>query len=68
MPNYDRNLEGEALLEQLLSLPENEALALYSSLTPRLKWLARRQTTGQRREAIITHHLVIRDRNGQGNW
>ena len=64
MPANDTNTEGDALIENLAKLPESEALTLYSNLSPRLKWLARRRTTGRRREAIIAHHLMIRGQIG----
>jgi hypothetical protein len=63
MPTNDTTVEGDALIEQLRVLPEPAALALYSDLTPRLKWLARQRTTGRRREAIIAHHLITRTRS-----
>jgi len=63
MPTKNSTVDGDALIEQLRLLPEPEALALYSDLTPKLKWLARQRTTGQRRQAIIAHHLIIRSRS-----
>jgi hypothetical protein len=52
--------EADALLAQLHALPEAEALRLYARLSPRLQWLARQRTTGQRRSALIVHHALTR--------
>jgi hypothetical protein len=52
-------LEGEALLFLLETLPQAEAFAQYDRLPPRLQWLARRHATGARRAALIEHHAVV---------
>jgi hypothetical protein len=52
--------EADALLAQVHALPEAEALRLYARLSPRLQWLARQRTTGQRRAALIVHHALSR--------
>jgi hypothetical protein len=52
--------EADALLAQVYVLPEAEALRLYARLSPRLQWLARQRTTGQRRSALIVHHALMR--------
>ncbi len=50
--------DGEALLASLNTLPEPEALHRYQMLSPKLQWLARRRATGQRRAALIVHHVL----------
>jgi hypothetical protein len=51
-------VEGEALIEQIQTLPEPEALQYYGRLSPRLQWLVRRRATGARRAALIVHHAL----------
>jgi hypothetical protein len=54
-----QDIASNEVLVRLRNLPEAQALALYSQLAPKLQWLARQGTTGQRRLALITHHMVI---------
>jgi hypothetical protein len=51
--------EIEALLAPLTTLPEPEALKHYARLSPRLQWIARQRTTGQRRASLIVHHVIL---------
>ena len=50
--------DPEALLASLDTLPEPAALHYYEMLSPKLQWLARCRTTGQRRAALIVHHAL----------
>jgi hypothetical protein len=50
--------EVDALLAPLYTLPESEALKHYACLSPRLQWIARQRTTGQRRVTLIVHHAI----------
>jgi hypothetical protein len=50
--------DSDSLVDRLRELPELQALEFYSQLSPRLQWLARQRTTGQRQAALIAHHLL----------
>lgn len=54
--------DGDSLIDRICELTEPQALAFYSQLSPRLQWLARRRTTGQRRAALIAHHVITAGR------
>jgi hypothetical protein len=54
--------ESDGLIDRLAELPEPQALEFYSQLSPRLQWLARQRTTGQRRKALIAHHVITAGR------
>jgi hypothetical protein len=50
--------DSDALIERVGLLPEAEALAFYSQLSPKLQWLARKRATGERRNALMVHHAI----------
>jgi hypothetical protein len=52
----------DAVIERLRVLPEPESLEFYSQLSPKLQWLARQRTTGQRRQALIAYHAITLSR------
>jgi len=52
------DMDSDALLASLDTLPEREALHYYAMLSPKLQWLARCRATGQRRAALIVHHAL----------
>jgi hypothetical protein len=54
--------DSAGLIDRLCELPEPQALEFYSQLSPRLQWLARQGTTGQRRAALIARHLMTAGR------
>jgi hypothetical protein len=54
--------DPDVLIERLCELPEPLALEFYSQLAPRLQWLARQKTTGQRRAALIARHVITAGR------
>lgn len=45
-----------AMIEQIKTLPEPEALLAYAAMSSRLQWLTRQRTSGPRRAALIEHH------------
>jgi hypothetical protein len=54
--------DADELIDLLRQLPEPQALEFYSQLAPRLQWLARQKMTGQRRAALIAHHVITAGR------
>jgi hypothetical protein len=55
--------DADTLIDRVRELPEPQALEFYSQLPPRLQWLARQRTTGQRRKALIAHHVITAGRS-----
>jgi hypothetical protein len=58
MPQDATGDSEHTVLSELSRLSDQQALALYSRLSPRLQWLARRRALGHRRRALIEHHIL----------